>query len=87
MNDKVSRRGVYYDLSLSPYEYITPYGDSFKFRSQKKLEIYTRDVEKEIIKLDKLIEKHSLWECIPDEIIALLRRQLYRSFYRNNFEV
>lgn len=87
MNEKVSRRGVYYDLSLSPYEYTTPYGDSFKFRSQKKLEMYTRDVEKEINKLDKLIEKHSLWECMPDEIISLLRRQLYRSFYRNNFEV
>lgn len=84
---KVSRRGVYYDLSLSPYEYTTPYGDSFKFQSQKKLEMYTRDVEKEVHKLNKLIDKHQLSEIVPDEIIQLLTRAVYRSFYRNNFEV
>ena len=86
-NRKVSRRGVYYDLTLSPYEYISPYGDSFKFQSQKKLDIYTRDVSKEVDKFNKLIVKHQLAEIIPDEIINLLIRAIYRSFYRNNFEV
>ncbi|MBO5870270.1 MAG: hypothetical protein J6Q89_05915 [Clostridia bacterium] len=41
---KRSRRGVYYDLTESPYEYNSPYGDLFKFSSEKKLEIYTRDI-------------------------------------------
>lgn len=79
---KKSRRGVYYDLSVSPYEYTTPYGDSFKFSSQKKLEIYTRDIEKELDRLDKFLNRHSLKRCVPDEIIQLLKKAVFQSFYR-----
>ena len=80
---KVSKRGVYYDLSLSPYEYETPYGDSFKFSSRKKLEIYARDIAKEIERMEKTLQRHGLMNYIPDEIIQLLYRSVYRSFYRN----
>lgn len=79
---KVSRRGVYYDLSLSPYEFQTPYGDSFKFSSAKKLEIYTRDVEKELLRLEGLLERHEMTTFVPYEIQQLLRRAVYQSFYR-----
>lgn len=82
MTDKISRRGVYYDLNVSPYEYETPYGDIFKFRSQKKLDIYTRDIPKELERLDKLIERFELTSFIPEEINALLKRAVYESFYR-----
>lgn len=82
MTDKVSRRGVYYDLSISPYEYQTPYGDIFKFSSQKKLDIYTRDIKKELERLDKLIERYELTRFIPVEINTLLKRAVYKSFYR-----
>lgn len=78
---KVSRRGVYYDLSLSPYEFRTPYGDSFKFSSAKKLEIYTRDVEKEVNRLEGLLVRHDMKTFIPEEIQQLLRRAVYQSFY------
>ena len=77
-----SRRGVYYDLTKSPYEFKTPYGDLFKFSSQKKLEIYTRDITKELERVDKLIERHELVEFIPEEILQLIYRGVYRSFYR-----
>lgn len=77
-----SRRGVYYDLTVSPYEYNTPYGDIFKFSSEKKLEIYTRDVPKELDRLQKLIDRHDLQEFIPEEIHQLLKRAVYQSFYR-----
>ena len=77
-----SRRGVYYDLSKSPYEYTSPYGDLFKFSSQKKLEIYTRDISKELERVDKLIERHDLTDFIPEEITQLIYRGVYRSFYR-----
>ncbi len=80
---KVSKRGVYYDLSLSPYEYETPYGDSFKFSSRKKLEIYARDIVKEIERMEKTLQRHELMNYLPDEIIHLLLRSVYRSFYRN----
>lgn len=82
MSAKKSRYGVYYDLSASPYEYRTPYGDVFKFRSRKKLEIYTRDIPKELERLTALIDRHDLSDVLPDEIIRLLRRSIYRAFYR-----
>lgn len=77
-----SRRGVYYDLEKSPYEYTNPYGDSFKFSSPKKLEIYTRDIRGEVNRVAKLISRHELEDYIPEEIKHLLYRAVYKSFYR-----
>ena len=79
---KISRRGVYYDLSLSPYEYRSPYGDLFKFSSQKKLEIYSRDVVKEVKRFEDLLERNGLGKLIPDEIVDLIKRAVYQSLYR-----
>ena len=76
-----SRRGVYYDLTKSPYGYESPYGDSFKFSSEKKLEIFTRDIQKEVERLDKLIERNNLDSFLPEEIKQLLYRKLYHGFY------
>lgn len=78
---KVSRRGKYYDLTISPYEFNSPYGDNFKFSTQKKLDIYTRDIVKEIKRVDDLFARHGLSECIPDEIVSLIKRAVYKSFY------
>lgn len=78
----VSSRGVYYDLTLSPYEYRTSYGDIYKFSSAKKLEIYTRDIVKELDRLEKLLDRHSLRDFIPNEIVQLLRKGVYNAFYR-----
>lgn len=77
-----SARGVYYDLTVSPYEYHTPYGDIFKFSSQKKLEIYTRDIEKEVDRMTRVLERHGMADFLPDEIIQLLFRATFRCFYR-----
>ena len=76
-----SRRGVYYDLEASPYEYNTPYGDVFKFSSAKKLEIYARDVEKEIGRFDAYFSRHDLRKLVPEEILDLIKRKVYRAFY------
>lgn len=78
---KVSARGVYYDLELSPYEYHTPYGDLFKFPSRKKLDMYTRDIKKETERLSKALNRNGLYNHLPDEIISLLYRACYRSLY------
>lgn len=77
-----SARGVYYDLSKSPYEYQTPYGDLFKFSSQKKLDIYTRDIIKEVARLDKALTRNNLIAFIPAEISQLLERAAYSAFYK-----
>ncbi len=79
---KRSRRGVYYDLTESPYEYHSPYGDLFKFSSEKKLEIYTRDIEKELKRVNDFFTRHDLNTYVPDEIVDLVRRAVYRSFYK-----
>lgn len=79
---KISARGVYYDLTLSPYEYLTPYGDLFKFSSKKKLDMYTRDIYKEITRVEKVLNRHDLQAHIPDEILNLIYKTVYRAFYR-----
>lgn len=79
---KISARGVYYDLSLSPYEYESPYGDLFKFSSQKKLEIYARDIVKEVSRVEKMLDRNGLKNHLPPEIVGMLFRMVYRAFYR-----
>lgn len=80
---KISRRGVYYDLELSPYEVKTSYGDVFKFSSEKKMEIFTRDAPKELKRIDALIDRHGLREYIPDEIVDLIKRSMLTAFYKH----
>lgn len=41
----VSPRGVYYDLSKSPYEYIDSYGNIYKFSSLKKQSMFEAKVK------------------------------------------
>lgn len=79
---KISRRGVYRDLSLSPYEYVSPYGDSFKFPSEKKLEMYARDIQGELDQVSKFLDRLQLVDYLPAEIVQLLYRYTYRAFYR-----
>ena len=83
---KVSRRGVYRDLSISPYGYKTPYGDIYKFPSQKKLDVYARDVDKEIERISKALDRLGIREHLPDEIVWLLYRRTYLALYRKIVE-
>lgn len=78
----VSRYGVYRDLEKSPYEFESPYGDLFKFPSQKKLEIYTREIQKELDQVSKLLNRLHLEYYIPSEIVLLLYRSTYKALYR-----
>ena len=82
MTTSISRRGVYYDLKQSPYEFTNPYGDCFRFSSKKKLEIYSRDINKELERLEKCIQRNDMGAFIPEEIYHLLRRAVYSSFYK-----
>ena len=78
----VSRYGVYRDLSKSPYEYQSPYGDLFKFPSEKKLEIYTRDIQSELDRIGKAVSRLHLEDIVPAEIVNLLYRSTYQALYR-----
>lgn len=80
---KKSRRGYYYDLSVSPYEYKSPYGDLFKFPSQKQLEVYSRNVIAEIEKVDKVIDRVGFRSFLHTNTIAAIYRAVYRAVYKN----
>lgn len=77
-----SRRGYYYDLEKSPYVFHTQYGDSFKFPSAKKLEMYTRDVKIEIERINRVFERGDLIQTIPKEVIDLIYRYAHIAVYR-----
>lgn len=79
---KVSRRGVYYDLTISPYEYKTPYGDVFKFSSEKKLDIYTREIDKEVMRVASFLSRNRLSNFLPVEIVGLIERSAYKALYK-----
>ena len=76
-----SRRGVYYDLEVSPYAFTSPYGDVFKFASRKKLEMYRRDIQTEVQRVEKVLDKTGLAHTLPAEIINLIRRATYQAHY------
>lgn len=78
----VSRRGVYYDLSKSPYGFETPYGDLFKFSSAKKLEMYTRDIDKELERVNRFLDRNGLRSELPPGYADALFHGAYRSLYR-----
>lgn len=83
MTDEIkSRRGVYYDLTKSPYEYQSPYGDLLKFSSKKKLDMYTRDIKGELNRLEKLVQRHKLCKFITHEAYEIMERGVYRALYR-----
>ena len=80
-NKVVSRYGVYRDLSKSPYVYKSPYGDLFRFRSKKKLDIYTRDIHGEIDRVSKFLGRRDLEYQLPREVVHILYRCTYQAFY------
>lgn len=45
VDKKISARGVYYDLDISPYEYTDDIGNTFKFSSEKKLDMFIERLE------------------------------------------
>ena len=77
----VSRRGVYYDLTLSPYVVNTAYGDCFRFSSPKKMEIYEREEPKELDRLQKILDRNDMQGFLPEEIVVLLERSVTRALY------
>ena len=78
---KKSRRGYYYDLNESPYEFENSYGDLYKFPSAKQLEIYSRNVQKELEKLNKTLDKLDCKRYMTFYVLNAVYRSVYRSLY------
>lgn len=77
----VSVKGYYYNLDKSPYSYQSPYGDSFKLPSKKRLEMIERQVPEALRRLDKLLDAHDLRNTLPPDMIPLLGRYVVQAVY------
>ena len=77
-----TRRGVYTDLSLSPYSVTTGCGNIFKFSSKKKMEIFQRICPERLEKLEKNFNKiHKITGykfLITDGVISDLEHKVYK---------
>lgn len=69
-----SIKGYYYDLSKSPYVWESPYGDTYKLPSQKRLEMMGKRSEIALHRLEKLLDAHNLREIMPEELRVLLAK-------------
>ena len=78
----VSERGFYYNLERSPYEWKSPYGDSYKLPSAKRLEMMESRSRIAINQVDKLLEKNNLINNVPPEFVAKLHRYMIEAVYR-----
>ena len=78
---RISRRGVYYDLSLSPYEYKTSYGDILKFRSQKKLDMYEKTFRKKLEAVKWSLDRHGLSDFVTPDVIKTLEQLIHEALY------
>ena len=77
----MSAKGYYYDLEQSPYVYVSPYGDSYKLPSRKRLEMMHKYVSDEVARIDKFLEKRNISDHIPEEIKALLKKYTIQAIY------
>lgn len=79
---RVTARGVFKDLSISPYVYKTPYGDLFRFRSAKKLEMYEREIVKDLDRLESAIDRNDVRRFLTPDVITGIERAVYRATYK-----
>lgn len=77
----MSAKGYYYDLEKSPYVYVSPYGDSYKLPSRKRLEMMHKYVTDELARIDRFLEKRNISEHIPDEIKVLLKKYTIQAIH------
>ncbi len=82
MNKSVSPRGVYYDLEQSPYVYESPYGISFKFSSQARLESFHRHVVKSRARYCVMIKKIDILTIKEQsDILSTIYKRVYQEVY------
>lgn len=71
MTREVSKRGVYYNLEMSPYKYVYK-GETFKFSSLTKLTSYLRKVKTKLNDINKNdfenLANNNLYEQLVDNV-------------------
>lgn len=77
----VSAKGFYYNLSKSPYVWLSPYGDYFKLPSAKRVEMMDKRAKEAIGRLDKLLETYELKNVLPDDLAQQLGKYIVQAVY------
>ena len=79
----VSVKGYYYNLDKSPYVWFSPYGDSFKLPSKKRLEMMEKRVPVALHRWEKLMETHDLKEVLPPDLERLIAKYIIQAVYED----
>lgn len=79
--NKVSVKGYYYDLTISPHVWKSPCGDSYKLPSAKRVEMMEKYSRKELDRLEAYLHKAGLDGKLPVEIVNLIKRNLIEAVY------
>lgn len=78
-----SAKGYYYDLNQSPYVWVSPYGDTYKLPSKKRLEMMEKQVPEALHRLEKLLIAYNLRDIVPDDLSRLLSKYIIEAVYAN----
>ena len=82
-NRDVSAKGYYYNLEKSPYVWESPYGDSFKLPSRKRLDMMKERTQEETRRLDKLLDRNDLRDIVPPDLVTLLYKYIIQAVYES----
>ena len=83
----VSVRGYYYDLSLSPYTIQGVNNDLYIFPSEKKREMFLKEFEKRVNRLNILLSRVSNLSgqsfTITKNMEEFIKKEIYKEMKRN----
>ena len=87
MDSYITRKGVYLDLSKSPYEYKCKDGTILKFSSEKKLQMYQSFITFAGTKIDRAFEiAGNLIEAIDTKSMMTAQAAVEKSVYKEGSE-
>lgn len=87
MNSYITRKGVYLDLSKSPYKYKCKDGTVLKFSSEKKLQMYRSFITFSGAKIDRVFGiAGQLLDVIDTKTMMTAQAAVEKSIYKEGSE-
>lgn len=87
MDSYITRKGVYIDLSKSPYEYKCKDGEVLKFSSEKKLQMYRSFITLAGTKIDRAFGiAGKLLDVIDTNTLMTAQAAVEKSIYKEGSE-
>lgn len=87
MDSYITRKGVYLDLSKSPYEYKCKDGTVLKFSSEKKLQMYRSFITLAGAKIDRVFGiAGQLLDVIDTKTMMTAQAAVEKSIYKEGSE-